>query len=252
MLLAIDIGNTNTVFAVYEGDVLREDWRCMTDAARSPDEYGAFLGRLFDLAGLSWQGISGVIISSVVPEADFQIKKFCLKYIQKDPVFVTMDKVRLEIKIDRPEDVGADRLVNAVAVKTFYRTPAIVIDFGTATTFDIIDAEGAYAGGVIAPGIHLSLNALHNAASKLPKVSISKPEHIIGKTTVEAMQSGVYWGYRGLIEGIIKQIRLEMDAAPLILATGGLASLFSGESSVIEQVDMHLTLKGLHAIYQDM
>ncbi|MCB1562317.1 MAG: type III pantothenate kinase [Alphaproteobacteria bacterium] len=252
MLLAIDIGNTNTVFAVYDGDILREDWRCVTEAARSPDEYAAFTGRLFDLAGIERTQIAAVIVSSVVPEADFQIRGFCRKYLEREPIFVTPDKVNVEIDLDRPEEVGADRLVNAVAVKAFYRTPAIVIDFGTATTFDVIDARGAYAGGVIAPGINLSIHALHSAASKLPRVSVTKPERVIGKNTVQAMQSGVYWGYTGLIEGIVQKISEDMKEKPLILATGGLALLFATDSSVIDEVDGQLTLKGLLQIYKDM
>lgn len=250
MLLAIDIGNTNIVFAVYKGENLFQDWRCVSDAARSPDEYSAFLGHLFGLSGIQWDDIHDVIISSVVPETNFQLKGFCRKYLKCDPVFVDMSLVHIEVNIDRPEDVGADRLVNAVAVKAFYSFPAIVIDFGTATTFDVIDASGAYVGGVIAPGVNLSVGALHSAASKLPKVSVAKPDKIIGKTTIQAMQAGVYWGYKGLIEGIVENIRLEIDGDPLVLATGGLAPLFAEGSPVIDRVDEHLTLKGLQKIYQ--
>lgn len=250
MLLAIDIGNTNTVFAAYKGDAQFGSWRIRSDGARSPDEYAAFLHELFKIANLSFDDVYDVIVSSVVPEANFQITRFCEKYLSRDPMFVTKDMVGIVIDLDRPEDVGADRLVNAVAVVAHYKAPAIVIDFGTATTFDVIDQNGAYAGGVIAPGINLSMNALHQAASKLPKVSVKKPASVIGKSTIGAMQSGIYFGYQSLIAGIVKQISEELGYAPMVLATGGLAPLFADGSDVIDMVDKDLTLKGLHILYQ--
>lgn len=250
MLLAIDVGNTNTVFAVFKGESPADSWRLHTENGRSADEYAAFLNQVFDLGGFKISDIQDVLVSSVVPETNFHIQKLCEKYVGKPPVFVTKDNVPIELAVDRPEDVGADRLVNALAVKVHYQCPAIVIDFGTATTFDVINADGAYAGGVIAPGINLSMNALHQAASKLPKISVSKPNKVIGKTTVEAMRSGVYWGYRGLIEGIVEGIKQELGGDVFVLATGGLASLFADDSNVIQQVDDDLILKGIYEIYK--
>jgi type III pantothenate kinase len=250
MLLAIDIGNTNTVFAVYEGESLRQEWRAQSAAKRTGDEYAAFLKELMALAGLAWADLTDVIISSVVPDANFNIKTFCQKFLNVEPLFVDKNTVGIEIDIDRPQDVGADRLVNAVAVVAHYRVPAIVIDFGTATTFDVIDAKGRYAGGAIAPGINLSVSALHQAAAQLPSITIQKPARAIGKNTIEAMQSGIYLGYISLIEGMVAQIKNEMGVEPFVLATGGLAPLFANDTAVINAVDDQLTLKGLLHLYQ--
>ena len=257
MLLAIDVGNTNTVFAVFKGDSLLDSWRLRTESGRSADEYAGFLNQVFDLSGVKFKKITDVIISSVVPEANFHISALCEKYIDAAPMFVSKDNVPVKIDVERPGDVGADRLVNAVAVKAHYKGfkkgGAIVIDFGTATTFDVIDANGAYAGGVIAPGIDLSIDALHRAASKLPKISVQKPERVIGKSTVQAMRSGIYHGYESLIEGVVKGIRSELQGGDvLVLATGGLANLFAEGSDVIDQVDQDLTLKGLYEIYRGL
>ena len=252
MLMAIDIGNTNTVFALFAGDKVEHFWRCRTDTARSVDEYAVFLRPLFEMAGVKWSGISDVMICSVVPDADLHIERFCLKYLSRKPFFVTATSVKdIKIDLDRPAELGADRIVNAVAVVEHYRTPAVVIDFGTATTFDVIDNHGAYRGGVIAPGVRLSIEALHSRAAKLPKVSIQKPPTIIGRNTVDAMQSGMFWGYIGLIEGIVRQIREEIGEELFVLATGGLAVLYAEGTEIIEQVDEHLTLKGLLKIYKD-
>jgi type III pantothenate kinase len=254
MLLAIDIGNTNTVFAVFREGVILDHWRLSTDARRSGDEYAVFLNQVFGLGAHAFDKISDVIISSVVPEARFSISRFCEKHLKQTPVFIDKESVPVELDVDRPEDVGADRLVNAMAVKAQYSGDgfkgAIVIDFGTATTFDVIDARGAYIGGVIAPGINLSLNALHDAAAKLPKVSIVETQKVIGKTTVEAMQSGLYWGYVGLISGLLDNIVDELGVTPKILATGGLAPLFAQNIDLIETIDDQLTLNGLYEIYK--
>ena len=252
MLLAIDIGNTNTVFALFgkDGDLI-ENWRMQTQAMRTVDEYGVFVQQLLNL---DLKTISDVIVSSVVPEANRHIQGFCQKYIEKACTFVSKDSVPVAVEVDRPEDVGADRLVNAAAVVAHYpqykEHGAVVIDFGTATTFDVISADGAYAGGVIAPGINLSINALHQAASKLPKVSVSCPDNVIGKTTVQAMHSGIYNGYKGLIEGVVSGICDELGGKPFVLATGGLAPLFAEDSAVIQTVDQELTLKGLYEIHK--
>lgn len=252
MLLAIDVGNTNTVFAVYEGSELLNSWRCQTVSTRSDDEYAAFLNQLFTISGIGWDSFDDVIVSSVVPESTRHMERFCLKYLKKDGIFVTHDMAGIELDVDRPDDVGADRLVNAVAVVEHYKAPAIVIDFGTATTFDVIDGQGRYAGGVITPGINLSVSALHQAAAKLPSVSIKKTEKVIGKDTVSAIQSGIYWGYMAMIEGMIANISKELGTEPFVIATGGLASLFADNTDVIQAMDDQLTLKGLLKIYQNI
>lgn len=249
-LLAIDIGNTNTVFAVYSGEKLLAHWRLQTIPARSADEYASFLKGLFDLSKINWSKMDDVIVSSVVPDADFHIKKFCKEYLKKKPLMVGLEDVPIKVALDRPEEVGADRLVNALAVKEFYKTPAIVIDFGTATTFDVIDSKGRYAGGAIAPGINLSVEALHRAAAKLPKVNVKKPKSVIGKNTVSAIQSGIFFGYLGLIEGIVENITKETGEKPFVLATGGLAPLFEPHTKAIHVLDDELTLKGLLRIHQ--
>ena len=247
MLLAIDVGNTNTVFALIKDDTLLESWRLQTLNARSPDEYAALLTQLLALTEYRLEDCSRTLISSVVPEVNFHLRRFIEKYLKHDPLFITKDHVGIDIDLDTPDEVGADRLVNAVAVNENYSAPAIVIDFGTATTFDVIDDNGAYAGGVIAPGINLSINALHQAASKLPKVSVQKPEAAIGKSTSKAMRAGVFYGYLGLIEGIVKNIKDELgNPSDLkVIATGGLAPLFAQDTDIIQTVDQDLTLKGL-------
>jgi type III pantothenate kinase len=251
MLLAIDVGNTNIVFAVYQQEKIMQFWRCQTIASRTQDEYAVFLHALFGQAGLQWTDISDVIVSSVVPEADFHLKRFCQAYFKRTPLFVSHVDVYppIGIAIDQPEQVGADRIVNAVAVAHFYQVPAVVIDFGTATTFDVIDGRGRYCGGAIAPGVDISLSALHQAAAKLPRVSIKRPESPIGNDTVSAMRSGMYWGYAGLIEGVVNKITEALGEKPFVIATGGLASLYAGSTSVIEVVDEELTLKGLLRIH---
>jgi type III pantothenate kinase len=251
MLLAIDIGNTNTVFALFEAgvDKARAAWRCQTVSVRTADEYGAYLIAWLGSEGIVPSQIDDVMISSVVPDADFHLSGFCRKYLSCTPVFITKDIVPIAIDLHRPEDVGADRLVNAYAVTCFYSYPAIVLDFGTATTFDVVDAKGRYAGGVIAPGIHLSLEALNRAAAKLPKIAIKRPAQALGKSTVGAMQSGIYWGYMGMIEGILRKLTAEIGGNPLVIATGGLASLFVQEGGLPCQIDDELTLKGLSRMY---
>ena len=253
MLLAIDVGNTNTVFAVFEGAQCLQSWRLVSAHNRSADEYAVFLNQVFDLGGYDFKSVSAVLVSSVVPDANFHIQSFAQKFIGVEAVFVTKDNVPMALDVDRPEDVGADRLVNALAAKVHYGAPAIILDFGTATTFDVLNAEGAYAGGVIAPGIHLSIHALHQAASKLPKISVQKPEKVVGRSTVEAMRSGMYWGYASLIEGLVERIRSEQGQADMrVLATGGLAGLFAEGSDIIDIVDEELTLKGLYEIHKEI
>lgn len=245
MLLAIDIGNTNTVFAAFSEGVLHKALRAETIARRSVEDHVAMLRDDFAL-----NEVSAVIISSVVPDADEAIITFCRQHLEVLPLFVTSEVAGIDLDLDNPEEVGADRVVNARAVLEHYSAPAIVVDFGTATTFDVIDAQGRYVGGVIAPGINLALEALSRAAAKLPEIEVAQPEKVIGKNTKDAMRSGIYWGYVSLIEGIIKNICREMDGKPFVLATGGLAPLFAENTPVIEKVDQELTLKGLLSIYQ--
>lgn len=252
MLLAVDIGNTNSVFAVYDGGDLLASWRLQTKSKRTLDEYAAILKQLFDLKKLSFDAIEDVICSSVVPDANRHIERFCSQYLSLKPIFVTHDLVNIEVDLPQPGQVGADRLVNAVAICNDYDLPAVIIDFGTATTFDVIDAKGRYSGGAIAPGIQLSIEALNRAAAKLPKVSVVQTKRAIAKSTDEAIQTGIYWGYVGLIEGILKQIKMELGTQPTIIATGGLAPLFCDAIDDIEKVDETLILRGLLSLYQDI
>ncbi len=252
MLLAIDAGNTNVVFAVYNGTERLAVWRCQTESGRTSDEYGCLLGILFVGSQLDFSMIKNVIISSVVPAANENLRRFCRTYLNAEPVFIGKDCTALNLmtKLEPSVAVGADRLVNALAVRDLYRTPAVVVDFGTATTFDVVDTEGAYCGGVIAPGINLSVKALHQAAAMLPHISVRKPEKVIGTNTIDAMQSGLFYGYIGLVEGLIRRIADEMKVtSPFVLATGGLASLFAGATPEIHDVDEDLTLRGLYHIF---
>jgi type III pantothenate kinase len=250
MLLAIDIGNTNIVFAVFDGEQVRGEWRASTDTDRTADEMGVWLIQLFSIAAIERKAIKSAIISSVVPAMVFSLKTMCRRYFSCEPLVVGDDGVELgiDIRLDRPEEVGADRLVNAVAAHKYYQGPLIVIDFGTATTFDVVDAAGNYCGGAIAPGINLSLEALHMAAAKLPRVAIGRPKQVIGKATVPAMQSGIFWGYVGLIEGLVKRIEDEFGCEMLVVATGGLAPLFAEATKEIDHLDADLTLRGLREI----
>jgi type III pantothenate kinase len=252
MLLAIDIGNTNIVFAVFDGEQVRGEWRASTDTDRTADEMGVWLLQLFSIAAIERKAITSAIISSVVPAMVFSLKTMCRRYFSCEPLVVGDEGVALgiDVRLDRPEEVGADRLVNAVAAHKCYQGPLIVIDFGTATTFDVVDREGNYCGGAIAPGINLSLEALHMAAAKLPRVAIGRPKQVIGKATVPAMQSGIFWGYVGLIEGLVKRIEAEFGAEMLVVATGGLAPLFAEVTDTIDHLDADLTLRGLLEIHR--
>ena len=252
MLLAIDAGNTNTVFALFDGERQLAAWRTSTNAQRTADEYAVFLATLMQSAGLAPKMIKAAIIGSVVPDANFNLVKLCRDHYGIAPLIVGTPQVRLniEVKLDRPEEVGADRLINAVAGRAEHRTPLLIVDFGTATTFDVVDSDGNYRGGAIAPGINLSLQALHMAAAKLPRVAVAKPQKIIGTNTVQAIQSGVFWGYVGLIEGMISRIKAEFGQPMTVIATGGLASLYREAIPMIDHTDPDLTLKGLRLIYQ--
>jgi type III pantothenate kinase len=252
MLLVIDTGNTNTVFAVFDGDVLKGKWRLSANRNRTADEYAVALMQFLQLDSLKKQDVSDVIIASVVPQNIFALNMLCRNYFKCEPLIVGESDVKLgiEVKIDRPSEVGADRLVNSVAAFNKYGGNVIIIDFGTATTFDVIGNKGEYLGGVIAPGINLSIDALHRAAAKLPEVEIAIPQKVIGTSTVSAMQSGIYWGYVGLIEGIVSRIKQEYGKNMQVIATGGLAPLFFDAVSAIEHLEADLTIYGLKQIFE--
>jgi type III pantothenate kinase len=252
MLLAINANNTNTVFAIWDGAELKGSWRIATNGRRTADEYVVWLDHLLSLESLTRGAVDAGIIASVVPEANFNLRTLCRNYCKTDPLIVGEEGVKLGTRalVDRPEEVGADRLVNTVAAHDRYKGPLIVVDFGTATTLDVVDRDGNYCGGVIAPGINLSLAALHMAAAKLPSVPIARTERVIGKDTVSCMQAGIYWGYVGLVEGLVARIKREFGSPMRVVATGGLAPLFAGATDAIETVDPDLTLWGLRLIHR--
>jgi type III pantothenate kinase len=252
MLLAIDAGNTNTLFAVHDGERFRAQWRSATKDTKTADEFIVWLSNLMELENLKIKDVDAAIIASVVPQSLFNLRSLCRKYFQAEPLVVGEPgiDVGLRINMDRPQDVGADRLVNAVAAHKIYGGPLIVIDFGTATTFDVVSKTGDYEGGVISPGVNTSLEALHLAAAQLPRIEVTKPQRVIGDATTPAMQSGTYWGYLGLIEGLVARIKEEYDEPMKVVATGGLANLFRNATSVIEDVNQDLTIEGLLAIYK--
>lgn len=251
MLLAIDVGNTNTVFALCKGKVIAKEWRMRTDAGRTADEYGAWLLQLLAQTEYKREDIRASVMSSVVPDTLFPLHKCCETYFGFAPMIVGAPEVvvPMEVDIDRPAELGADRLVNAYGAWQAGHSGCIIVDFGTATTFDVVGTDGCYKGGVIAPGVNLSLEALHHAAAKLPSVAVRRPEKAIGTSTVGAMQSGVFYGYLGLIEGIIKQIRAEYDGLERVIATGGLAPLYGKATDVIDEILPDLTTHGLIAVY---
>ncbi|MGD0866164.1 MAG: type III pantothenate kinase [Rhizomicrobium sp.] len=247
MLLAIDAGNTNIVFAVHDGKDVRAEWRAVTETTRTADEYAVLLSPLLTLNGLSFDDLDSAIIATVVPAALFDLRLLCRRYLKCEPLVVGDPDLDLgiEIHIDRPEAVGADRLVNTVAAHERYKGALIVVDFGTATTFDIVSAKGDYEGGVIAPGANLSAEALHKGAAMLPRVAIQRTQSVIGKDTIPAMQSGLFWGYIGLIEGLVARIKDEYGEPMTVIGTGGLANLFHRQTTVIDHLDPDLTIRGL-------
>jgi type III pantothenate kinase len=251
MLLAIEQGNTNTLFAVHDGEAWIEQWRTATESTRTADEYAVWLSQLLELGGLKLSRLDGCIISSVVPQSLFNLRNLARRYLKTEPLVVGDNaELGIEIRIDQPSEAGADRLVNAVGGFVRYGGPLILVDSGTATTLDVVGADGAFEGGVIAPGINLSMQALHGAAAKLPRVAIAKPDHVIGKDTVTAMQAGVFWGYVGLIEGLIARIKAEYGKPMTVVATGGVASLFEGATESIDAFDHDLTIRGLLEIWR--
>lgn len=246
MLLAIDVGNTNTVFAIHDGDVFLADWRCATEHQRTADEYWVWLNTLMKLQDIDVD-ISEVIVSSVVPQVVFNLRVLSDRYFNCRPLVIgkTGCKLPVDVRVDADTQVGADRLVNTVGAFKQFGGDLIIVDFGTATTFDVVANDGAYIGGVIAPGVNLSVRALHLAAAALPHVDATKPQTAIGKSTVACMQSGIYWGYVGLIQGINREIIAERDRPMKVIATGGLATLFDQEDGLFDKVDGELTMTGL-------
>lgn len=252
MLLVIDVGNTNTVFALHDGETWRASWRSSTDATRTADDHAVWLGTLMRGDGMDLKQIKGCIISTVVPQAKFNFRNLSRRYFDAEPLFVGDPEVKLgvPIRIRRPEQVGADRLVAAIGAHQLYQGAKIVIDSGTATTFDIVGPDGGFEGGIISPGINLSMRALHDAAAQLPRIAIQKPAQVIGQDTVSAMQSGVFWGYVDLIDGLVRRVKAEYASPLTVIATGGVASLFEGASETIDQFDQSLMEVGLLEVYR--
>lgn len=246
MLLAIDCGNTNTVFSIWDGARFIATWRCASDHKRTADEYFVWLSSLMTMTGTKAQ-ITEAIISSTVPRVVFNLRVLCNRYFDCRPLVVGKPECRLPVapRVDQGTTVGPDRLVNAVGAHDRHGGDLIVVDFGTATTFDVVDHDGAYVGGVIAPGVNLSLEALHMAAAALPHVDVTKPQKAIGTNTVACMQSGVYWGYIGLIEGIVREVRRERERPAKVIATGGLATLFAQGTDLFHAIEDDLTMHGL-------
>jgi type III pantothenate kinase len=246
MLLAIDVGNTNTVFALHDGREIVAQWRCATEQERTSDEYFVWLEQLMEFHQKRAQ-INSVVISSVVPRVVFNLRVLSDRYFHCRPKVVGKPDVKIgvPVRVDPETSVGADRLVNTVGAHDKYGGNLIVVDFGTATTFDVVGEDGAYEGGVISPGVNLSLKALHDAAAALPHIDVSRPARVVGTNTVACMQSGVFWGYIGLIEGICARIRAERGVPMKVIGTGGLSTLFAQGTDVLEIVDTELTIHGL-------
>jgi type III pantothenate kinase len=249
MLLVIDAGNTNVVAAVHDGRGWRGTWRIATEPQRTSDQYAVWLLSLLDLAGLTRGEVNAAVIGTVVPAALYHLRRLVRDWFEVEPLVArsTLDW-GFDIRVDNPEEVGADRLLNALAAHRRYQGPLVVIDFGTATTFDVVAEDGAYLGGVIAPGINLSIEALHQAAARLPRIGIGRPQAVIGRNTVAAMQSGVYWGYVAMVEGMVARIQAEFGVPLKVIATGGLAPLLAEGTTVIGRTDPDITLEGLRLL----
>ena len=254
MILAIDVGNTNLVFALVDDGEIKARWRIATDPRRTADQYSVWLHQLLELEGYSRDDIDGVIIGTVVPRALHNLEVLSEKYFHKTALIAGQGSVGwpLQFDVDEPQNVGADRALNAIAAHAKYPGELLVIDFGTATTFDVVSANGAYAGGIIAPGINLSLDALVSAAAKLPRIAIEAPEtnSVIGRTTANQMIIGIYWGYVAMLEGLTERLKRELGRPVTVVATGGLATLFDKHTDVFDAIEPDLTIQGLNLLYK--
>jgi len=253
MLLAIDAGNTNLVFALVDAGEIKARWRIATDARRTADQYAVWLHQLLELEGYARSDVDAVIIGTVVPRALHNLQVLAKKYFHVEPVLAGEGAAAwpMALDVDEPQNLGADRALNAIAAHDKHKGDLIVVDFGTATTFDVVDGSGAYKGGIIAPGINLSIDALVNAAAKLPRIAIEAPENpsVIGRTTESQMIIGIYWGYIALIEGLVERLKREVGKPAKVIATGGLASLFDKHTQVFDAIEPDLTIRGLSLLY---
>jgi len=252
MLLAIDTGNTNTLFAIHDGKKWIVEWRIATNATRTADEYAVWFHQLLVMQGLSFDDISDCVISTVVPQSLFNVRNLSRRHLNVDPIIIGDDGVKIGIGVRNvnPKEVGADRLVTALGAIKRYKGNLIIIDSGTATTFDVISEDGYFEGGIISPGINLSVKALHEAAAQLPRIEIKRPDKVVGSSTVSAMQSGIFWGYIGLIDGLVQRIISDENRSFTVIGTGGVASLFEGASQTIQHYDSDLTIDGLLEIWR--
>src|SRR5690349_14926679 len=254
MLLAVDAGNTNVVFALVDGGEIKARWRIATDPRRTADQYAVWLHQLLELEGFPKGSVKAVIIGTVVPRALHNLEVLASKYFKVEPLIAGQGKAEwpIALDVDEPHNVGADRALNAIAAHDKYDGDLVVIDFGTATTFDVVDGSGAYKGGIIAPGINLSLDALVNAAAKLPRIAIEAPRDnlsVIGRTTQDQMLIGIYWGYVAMIEGLVERMKRELECPVTVVATGGLADLFDEHTQVFDAIEPDLTIQGLSILY---
>jgi type III pantothenate kinase len=254
MILAIDVGNTNLVFALVEAGEIKARWRIATDPRRTADEYSVWLHQLLELEGFSRDAVEGLIIGTVVPRALHNLEVLSEKYFRRTPLIAGQGRAEwpLQLDVDEPQNVGADRALNAIAAHAKYVGELLIIDFGTATTFDVVSPTGAYTGGIIAPGINLSLDALVSATAKLPRIAIEVPEDtsVIGRTTHSQMLIGIYWGYVAMLEGLTQRIKTELGRSVTVIATGGLATLFDRHTKLFDAIEPDLTIQGLCLLYE--
>jgi type III pantothenate kinase len=253
MILAVDVGNTNVVFALVDASEIKARWRIATDPRRTADEYAVWLHQLLELEGFSREDVEAVVIGTVVPRALHNLEVLSEKYFRKTPIVAGQGAAGwpLQLDVDEPQNVGADRALNTIAAHAKYPGDLLIIDFGTATTFDVVSSTGAYTGGIIAPGINLSLDALVSAAAKLPRIAIEAPEgnSVVGRTTQSQMLIGIYWGYVAMLEGLTERIKQELDRPVTVVATGGLATLFDKHTNVFDAIEPDLTIQGLSLLY---